>query len=308
MSDYESGYESSYGGGKKKGGIFGNPLVWGGIVAVLLIGGGVAAALLLFGDSSVEMAGNDTTKLVDSGFENVGLVKIPDESTTSTTQRPKTTKRTTKRTTTTVKVPRDCSDIKQQVGVFNIHPFEDVTKNVDAFCQFGWTIIQRRSDSGTSFRRNWYEYLEGFGDKSGNHWLGLRAIHAILKERNFVLRVELEKFDGQTAYAEYDGFYLDNEEEKFAIHFGRYTGTAGNSLAYHVGMKFTTEDQDNDERNGNCATRYGGGGWWFKNCHKSNLNGEYQNPSKYNYKGLNWDHFNGGGSLKRAVMKVKRKF
>ena len=78
MSEYESGYESSYGGGKKKGGIFGNPLVVGGIVAaVLLIGGGVAAALLLFGDSSVEMAGNDTTKLVDSGLENVGLVKIP---------------------------------------------------------------------------------------------------------------------------------------------------------------------------------------------------------------------------------------
>merc|ERR1712183_1069188 len=108
MSEYESGYESSYGGGKKKRGIFGNPLVCGGIVAaVLLIGGGVAAALLLFGDSSVEMAGNDTTKLVDSGSENVGLVKIPDESTTSTTQRPKTTvkttKRTTKRTTTTVR-------------------------------------------------------------------------------------------------------------------------------------------------------------------------------------------------------------
>ena len=77
MSEYESGYESSYGAGKKKRGIFGNPLVWGGIVAVLLIGGGVAAALLLFGDSSVEMAGNDTTRLVDSGSENVGLVKIP---------------------------------------------------------------------------------------------------------------------------------------------------------------------------------------------------------------------------------------
>jgi len=315
MSEYEFGYEPSYGGGKKKRGKFWKSPCCGGIVAaVLLIGGGVAAAfLLLFGDSSVEMAGNDTTKLVDSGFENVGLVKIPDESTTSTTQRPKTTKRTTKRTTTTVTVPHDCSDIKQQDGVFNINPFEDVTKNLEAFCQFdsdeiGWTIIQRRSDSGTSFRRSWSEYLEGFGNKSGNYWLGLRAIHALLKERNFVLRVELEKFNGRTAYAEYDEFFLDNEEEKFAIHFGQYTGTAGDSLAYHKGLKFSTEDQDNDVYSRNCATRYGGGGgWWFNNCHNANLNGEYQNPSKNDDRGLKWHHFNGAGSLKRTLMKVKRK-
>ena len=65
MSDYDSGddYESEE-GAKKKGGIFGNPLVVGGIVAaVLLIGGAVAAAVLLAGGSSDGLAGNDTVKI-----------------------------------------------------------------------------------------------------------------------------------------------------------------------------------------------------------------------------------------------------
>ena len=50
------------------------------------------------------------------------------------------------------------------------------------------------------------------------------------------------------------------------------TGT-NNGLDYHNGMAFTTTDRDQDTRSGNCALRYGGGGWWYRNCHEVNLNG-----------------------------------
>ena len=56
-----------------------------------------------------------------------------------------------------------------------------------------------------------------------------------------------------------------------------FTGTAGNSLSYHNGMGFSTIDQDNIK---NCSARFRGG-WWYKSCHKANLNGEYGNTESW---------------------------
>jgi len=215
-------------------------------------------------------------------------------------------------------IARDCNDVKKtnsdaQNGVYTIKPFEDVTRNLEAFCHFdsnnnGWTVLQKRTDSSTSFKRNWSDYVAGFGEKTGNHWLGLENMYALLKDKDFVLRIELEAHNGETAYAEYDEFYLGSESEKFALHVGQYSGTAGDSLTYHNGMRFTTTDQDNDTYGGNCATEYGGaGGWWFNYCRTSTLNGEYQHSSKSDVKYMYWDSFNGGYSIKTSVMMVKRK-
>lgn len=48
----------------------------------------------------------------------------------------------------------------------------------------------------------------------------------------------------------------------------------GDSLSYHQGRPFSTEDRDNDVAVTNCATSYKGA-WWYKNCHRTNLNGKY---------------------------------
>ena len=53
------------------------------------------------------------------------------------------------------------------------------------------------------------------------------------------------------------------------------TGTAGDSLSFHRGMKFSTVDQDNDAVPTNLCTTYHPGGWWFSNCLHSNLNGVF---------------------------------
>lgn len=48
----------------------------------------------------------------------------------------------------------------------------------------------------------------------------------------------------------------------------------GDSLSYHQGRPFSTEDRDNDIAVTNCAMSYKGA-WWYKNCHRTNLNGKY---------------------------------
>ena len=51
------------------------------------------------------------------------------------------------------------------------------------------------------------------------------------------------------------------------------------------GANFTTIDSDNDLSTNNCAIRFRGG-WWYKRCHRSNLNGVY--GSKAYSEGINY--------------------
>lgn len=54
----------------------------------------------------------------------------------------------------------------------------------------------------------------------------------------------------------------------------RLSSVAGDSLTYHQGRPFSTKDRDNDVAVTNCAMSYKGA-WWYKNCHRTNLNGKY---------------------------------
>ena len=72
-----------------------------------------------------------------------------------------------------------------------------------------------------------------------------------------------------------------------------FTGTAGESLNYHIGMKFATQDVDNDLSSGNCAQVFHGA-WWFKHCFSAHLNGEYiEGRHNRNSQGAIWDTFKG---------------
>jgi ficolin len=83
-------------------------------------------------------------------------------------------------------------------------------------------------------------------------------------------------------------------------------GTAGDSLSYQKGMAFSTYDSDNDENDNNCARLYKGA-WWYKRCHKSNLNGLYLHGAHKSFAdGVNWYHFKGYYySLKSTSMKIR---
>ena len=56
---------------------------------------------------------------------------------------------------------------------------------------------------------------------------------------------------------------VEEEDSGYLLHIEGYRGDAGDSLAFNNGMKFTTQDRDNDKFGGNCAQHYKAGGWWF---------------------------------------------
>ena len=172
----------------------------------------------------------------------------------------------------------------------------------------GWTVFQRRQDGSVDFYRNWTDYENGFGNLTGEFWLGLSKINHLTKEKSNTLRVDLGDFDGNTSYAQYTTFSVGDSTTEYTLTVGGYSGTAGDSMIVeHNGIMFSTSDNDNDNNSGNCA-QYFRGGWWFNSCCRSYLNGlYYHNPVISLANGITWGTWKGGYySLKFTEMKTRR--
>ena len=168
----------------------------------------------------------------------------------------------------------------------------------------GWTVFQRRQDGSVDFYRNWSDYENGFGTLTGEHWLGLPKIHRITQQGTSTLRVELKDINGNTNYAKYSTFNIGSSSTQYTLTVSGYSGsgTAGDCLTYHNGMKFSTKDKDNDAWSGtSCATFYTGA-WWYDNCYYSSLNGQYHESG---VKGIAWN-CKTNISLKFTEMKARR--
>ncbi|KAL0902540.1 hypothetical protein ABMA27_000384 [Loxostege sticticalis] len=179
--------------------------------------------------------------------------------------------------------PTDCHEIQMQgfnvSGIYKIKP--DDMEPFYVLCDLttaggGWTVFQNRFDGSQDFYKSWSDYKHGFGNLAGEFWLGLEKLNSLTNQKLYELRVEMETQRGQEAYAAYSVFTVGPEHEGYRIStLGTFYGTAGDSLAYHAGQKFSTLDMDNDEwKDGACASEHGGA-WWYKECDKSNLNGKY---------------------------------
>ncbi|XP_060576428.1 microfibril-associated glycoprotein 4-like [Ruditapes philippinarum] len=213
--------------------------------------------------------------------------------------------------------PIDCLALYQQGytedGLYVIKPGVSST-TADVWCDMtngGWTVIQRRQDGSEDFYRNWEEYKRGFGNRSGEYWLGLENIYYLTSDSSS-LHVYLEAFKSDnvgpvSAFAEYSTFRINDENDKYRLRVEGFNGSCGDSMSYHNDCKFTTIDSDNDIYNTNCAVVYGGA-WWHKSCHHSNLNGLYLDGADTAFgRGINWHSCWGHYySLKKTVMKIRR--
>ena len=156
----------------------------------------------------------------------------------------------------------------------------------------GWIVFQRRVDGTVNFYRNWVEYRIGFGDLNGNFWLGLEKLHQLAAPgKGVTVRVDLKHRDlpGEVRYAEYSLFEVSSELHGYKLKIGGYSGNAGDSLAYHNNMKFTTKDNDLDLDSAvNCAQQYEGA-FWYRSCSAANLNGVYPPYRKTHNTYISWN-------------------
>ncbi|XP_072015170.1 ryncolin-1-like [Amphiura filiformis] len=210
--------------------------------------------------------------------------------------------------------PRDCFDIQQAgniaSGLYDIYPAWPASQgSIEVYCDMetdggGWLVFQRRKDGSEDFFLDWDSYKQGFGNRDSEFWLGNDNIFAITNQDAYELRVDMEDNSGNSAYAYYSQFRIEDETANYRLTVSGYDGTAGDSLAYHDQYPFSTKDRNNVQSTwrDNCADAYNSA-WWYNNCYSSNLNGVYGASDP---RAIVWYTFSGGSnSLKSTEMKIR---
>jgi hypothetical protein len=156
----------------------------------------------------------------------------------------------------------------------------------------GWTVVQRQFSGDVDFQRNYRNYINGFGNVSGDHWLGLDKIHALttIPGSTSSLRIDFQLYNGTRGYQLYANVSVDTSASGYMLHV---TGTPHdlstlnvplaptaiytNGLYRNNGRLFSTMDHDVNGDDCTRTTSYGGGGggWWFNRCSFVNPNARY---------------------------------
>ncbi len=141
-------------------------------------------------------------------------------------------------------------------------------------------------------------------------WFGLDKINMLVgRNRKAMVRFDMKHWDlGTTVYyAQYSTFEVGSEQEKYKLLIGGYWGNAGNAMARHNGMKFSTYNRDNDASTNseNCASKWKGG-WWYQHCHDANLNGIFQTARSTSPKYMSWKQLRSSyGNIVFSTIKVR---
>ena len=148
-------------------------------------------------------------------------------------------------------VKRNCADIYKSAGeptdgVYTIKP--DELPAFDVFCDQttdggGWTVFQKRLNGSVDFYRYWNDYKCGFGDLNSEFWLGLDKIHRLTSYNNNTLHVDLEDFQGNTAYAKYNLFGVMSEKDKYKLILGSYSGRTVSFVNFRLRREELADNQ-----------------------------------------------------------------
>lgn len=60
-----------------------------------------------------------------------------------------------------------------------------------------------------------FVYFQGFGEPSGEFWLGNEFVSRLSNQQSYKLRIQLSDWEGNSGFSQYDQFSLDNEAQNY---------------------------------------------------------------------------------------------
>ncbi|XP_062622359.1 angiopoietin-1-like [Saccostrea cucullata] len=163
----------------------------------------------------------------------------------------------------------ECSDVTgvSGTGTAWIRPNGfDVAKQVWCNFDFGVTYLQIRKYGNVNFNRSFVEYENGFGDASGDYWLGNKYAYILTTLRGFNAGLTLMK-SGNTVKVYYYSFVILDSAASYAV---QYSSSSSASYPDFKGNAFQTYDTISA-----CAVSLGCGWWFGSTCSSGSLNGPY---------------------------------
>ena len=215
--------------------------------------------------------------------------------------------------------PKDCAQYKEK-GDLDSRSRTIEPLGIEKFVTYcdqeteggGWTTILNRDatqEVHEDFDKTYVEYENGFGDRSGEFWIGLQAIHKLTTFPCTELRIDMETYDGSEYVAKYSTFTVGSQVDGYVLTLGGFssTPTFNDDFNRNHGMKFSTKDKDQDNAGGECASYYLGG-WWYNGCFLAKFTGSHFDQSHQMGQGIHWDTLiSDDDSMKKVSMKLRRK-
>ncbi|KAK3104708.1 hypothetical protein FSP39_008344 [Pinctada imbricata] len=200
--------------------------------------------------------------------------------------------------------PRDCLELyvsNINPGVYTIQPDQSPSA-FQVYCDKGWTVIQRRIDGGVKFStpyKDWDDYVGGFGNTSGEYWLGNEHVYWLTKQGTYALRVDAIGYSQKPYWSQYMLFRLSDETEKYRCFVEDFSGNYMDPMSTANEQIFSTVDVPNGIDFYLTCHTLTAGGWWMNKTAKDcgyNLNEPYSRlPSCMNF---------AGRCVKSSVMKI----
>ncbi|XP_078492051.1 ryncolin-1-like [Ciona intestinalis] len=100
-------------------------------------------------------------------------------------------------------------------------------------------VFQRRTDGSQDFYLGWDKYLEGFGNKNNEFWLGLEKLHLLTRNGRYELRVDLKNCTNFAKYAVYSDFRVGSSPYYQLTSTG-YSGNAATTAPIPIGSSRDT--------------------------------------------------------------------
>ena len=122
--------------------------------------------------------------------------------------------------------------------------------------------------------------------------------------KQWELRIEADAFDGTRCWLVASIFRMLSEGHGFAMDWdsvAQSTAELADDWNHHRMKRFSTLDESVGIDAKRCVGAYKGG-WWYANCGRVFLNGEYQNKGVESFTNISVYHFKQQASLKRSRM------
>ena len=136
-------------------------------------------------------------------------------------------------------------------------------------------LVQQNDGEAGFFFQKWEDYNDGFGEKSGNYWIGNHRLHRLTKYGRYQLKVELKGDGEEWLHAWYRDFRVGTERSNYKLRVSGFYGASDgvqDALSKLNGMLFSTFDRDNDNIEDENAAESCGGGFWYAQKFECSLN------------------------------------